>query len=418
MAVEPASIQLRREKQLFTQLSNDNGVKKGIARYHELASGWGFGHRRDLLTGALRLNRTISPEIADSLAACREIIGFHRPVEIYVRPEPMINACCMKNPTGPVLVVVSSRMIEVFTPAELRFVIGHELGHAAFDHFSIPMPVIAKIEDMGVQYVSHKTSLDLYVWCRAAELSADRVGMVCAQDPVAAASGFFKCASGLSSDRVHADLEMYSRQVESLASAPSARSEPRDDDDTLDCFSTHPYSPVRVRAAVAFSKSENYLKAIGKSTAGTQLLSDDDIDAIIERDLAMMQPSYLEEKSSNSDILKRVLFSGGITIAAAASGIDDRELEAITALLGKDYDAKRTSPETAKKDLEGRIKEAVEKTSLAERAQLVQHLTIVAAADGVVEPEEVAEMHRIATGLGVDVMVIEQTLRGAAMPMD
>src|SRR5690242_8429630 len=105
MAVNPASIQFRREKQMFTQLSDDSGVKKGIARYKELASGWGFGHRRDLLTGALRLTRSMSPEIADSLAACREIIGFSRPVEIFVRPEPVINACCMKNPTGPVLVV-------------------------------------------------------------------------------------------------------------------------------------------------------------------------------------------------------------------------------------------------------------------------------------------------------------------------
>jgi tellurite resistance protein len=415
MALSPAALQFRREKALFNQLSADNGVKKAIARIRELSSGWGFGHRRDLLTGALRLTRSMSPEIADSLAQCREIIGFDRPVEIYVRPDPMVNACCMKNPTGPVLVVVSSRMIEVFTPAELRFVIGHELGHATFDHFSIPMPHTAKIEEMGVPYVSRKTSLELYVWCRAAELSADRIGMVCAQDPQAAASGFFKCASGLSSERVKTDLETYSRQIESLASAPNARAEPRDDDDTLDCFSTHPYSPVRVRAVVAFSKSKGYLDAIGKTGAS---LSDDDIDAVIERDLAMMEPNYLEEKSSKSDVLKRVLYSAGICVAAANGKIDDRELESMAMLLGTDYDASKTTPETAKKDLDGRIKEAVEKCTLGERAQVVQHLTIIAAADGIVEPAEVSEMHRISNALGVDVMVIEQTLRGAAWPMD
>ena len=33
---------------------------------------------------------------------------------------------------------------------------------------------------------------------------------------------------------------------------------------------------------------------------------------------------------------------------------------------------------------------------LATRAQLIQHLTIIAAADGVVDPNEVGEMHRIA----------------------
>ena len=43
-------------------------------------------------------------------------------------------------------------------------------------------------------------------------------------------------------------VEAFASQVESLASAPSAAHEVRDDDDTLDCFSTHPYTPVRVRA--------------------------------------------------------------------------------------------------------------------------------------------------------------------------
>ena len=39
--------------------------------------------------------------------------------------------------------------------------------------------------------------------------------------------------------------------ADSLVSAPSARAKPREDDDTLDCFSTHPFRPLRVRAVVA-----------------------------------------------------------------------------------------------------------------------------------------------------------------------
>ena len=54
----------------------------------------------------------------------------------------------------------------------------------------------------------------------------------------------------------------------------------------------------------------------------------------------------------------------------------------------------------------------------AGRAQIVQHATIIAAADGVVEPRELDELMRIATGLAVDPQVIDQTLAGAAAPMD
>ncbi|MBK8719165.1 MAG: M48 family metallopeptidase [Deltaproteobacteria bacterium] len=270
--------------------------------------------RRQLLTGALRLTRGMAPEVADSLAHCRELLGFSAPVEVYVRPEPVFNAGAIRNPGGgPHIIVISSRLLEVFTPEELRFVIGHEMGHMAFDHFGIPMPATAAVEDMAGQMVSRYNALRLYLWCRSAEITADRVGLVCAGDPVAAASGFFKLASGLSSPRVQTDLEAYATQVESLASAPEARSKPRHDDDTLDCFSTHPYSPLRVRAVVAFSKSRTYRSLTGQGDDG---YSDDEVEAIVERDLSLMEPGYLEEKNEESTLMRRMLYCAGVSVAA------------------------------------------------------------------------------------------------------
>lgn len=412
---DPKKLQARKDRTLRDSLSTDKGVIRAVEKITQYSSGYGFGARRRLLTGALRLTRGMSPEIADALAACKEMIGYAKPIEMYVKPDPMLNAFCMKNPSGPTIVVLSSRLLEVFSPAELRFVIGHELGHASFDHFGIPMPHSAMVEDLAGTIVSRPVSLQLYIWCRAAEISADRIGLVCAQDPEAAASGFFKLASGLSSQRVKTDLEAYSKQVDSLASTPEARKEPRDDDDTLDCFSTHPYSPLRVRAVVGFSKSKTYLDAIGKASGSG--ITDDDLEAVVDRDLDMMQPSYLEEKTVQSELMRKALFLGGLTIAAASGDVDKNEMAALTALLGADYTEKLPKSEDAKKELELLIPKAKE-VPLVTRAQLIQHLTIIAAADGVVDPNEVGEMHRIAQLLGVDAQVVEQTLAGAASPMD
>jgi uncharacterized tellurite resistance protein B-like protein len=55
---------------------------------------------------------------------------------------------------------------------------------------------------------------------------------------------------------------------------------------------------------------------------------------------------------------------------------------------------------------------------LAQRAQLVQHLTIVAAADGQVSPEELHMMEDIARKLEVGPGVVHQTIRGAMHPID
>jgi hypothetical protein len=313
--------------------------------------------------------------------------------------------------------VLSSRLIEVFTPAELRFVIGHELGHLTFDHFAIPMPATAIVEDAAGVIVPRSTTLKLYLWCRAAEISADRAGLVCGKDPEAAASGFFKLASGLSSANVVPDLESYSRQVDALVSAPSARAKPREDDDTLDCFSTHPFSPLRVRAVVAFSKSRTYRKLAGLSGSGDGL-PDEEVDAIIERDFREMEPSYLEEKSPRSELLRRALFLGGLLVAEAHEGISERERQALSALLGAELMGTLPSPDAARAELKDVLARVRQDATLSERARLLQHLTLVAASDGNVAEEEFVELQRCAEALSVPVSIVDETLSAAAHPLD
>ncbi len=415
MNASMSALQARKDRLLRERLSVDSGVKRAIKKIEERSSGFGFFQRHRLLAGGLRLTRRMAPEIADALAACRELTGLQRPVEVYVKPAHDFNAFCVKNPTGPVIIALTSGLVEAFTGAELRFVLGHELGHVTFDHFGIPMPLTATIQDLGGTLVSRPKALELYVWTRSAEISADRVGLACARDAQAAATAFFKLASGLTSGRVQADVEAYASQVDSLASAPEARAELRDDDDTLDCFSTHPYSGARVRALVAFARSRAYAAAIGGGGGG---LSDDELEAIVERDLALMEPSYLEDKTRQSELMRKLLYVAGVVVAAANGEVAQVEVDALRALLGADQTLGQIDVDKARLELDAAAAAAVKEVGLAGRAQLVQHLTIVAAADGVVDDVEMHEMHRIAGLLGVDGQVVAQTLAGAAAPMD
>jgi Zn-dependent protease with chaperone function/tellurite resistance protein len=414
MRIDPRQFQVRREQQLRDEVMQDFGVRKALAKLREWRGGKGYGYRRNLLSSTLRLTRSMSPEIADTVAQCKEMLGYESPVEVYVTPEHQFNATCYREVKGPTILTLSSRLLEAFTPAELRFVIGHELGHAVFDHYGLPMPITATIEELGIPFVSRPTSLRLYAWCRSAELSADRIGLLCAGDPEAAASGFFKLASGMASERVRPDLATFARQVESLASAPEAR-EKEYDEDTLGCFSTHPYNPVRVRAVWAFSRSEPYLQALGRSTDSAWQL--EDVEQVIERDLQLMEPSYLEEKNETSDTLRRLLYTAGIAVANASGGVEPSELEALGRLLGSDHaDAPADVPKLLG-DLDGRIQAALE-VPLRNRAQLIQHLTIVAAADGSVSDDELHVMEDIARRLEVGAQVVHQTIRGAMHPID
>lgn len=414
MRIDPLQFQVRREQQLREEIVQDFGVRKALARIRELRGGKGYGYRRNLLSSTLRLTRSMSPEIADTVAECKAMLGYESPVEVYVTPEHQFNATCYRELKGPTVLTLSSRLLEAFTPAELRFVIGHELGHAAFDHYGLPMPLTATLEELGIPFVSRVVSLKLYAWCRSAELSADRIGLLCAGDPEAAASGFFKLASGMASPRVRPDLATFARQVESLVSAPEAR-EKEYDEDTLDCFSTHPYNPVRVRAVWAFSRSEPYLQALGKATDAAWSL--EDVEQLVDRDMQLMEPTYLEEKNQSSDTLRRLLYTAGIAVAAASGGVETSELEALGRLLGTDHADLPSDVPKLLGDLDGRIKDALE-VPLRSRAQLVQHLTIIAAADGSVSDEELHVMEEIARKLEVGMAVVHQTIRGAMHPID
>jgi uncharacterized tellurite resistance protein B-like protein len=410
----PELLRTRRERSLAEELGAESDVAYALKKVEERYGGYGFIGRRSLLTGALRLTRSMAPEIADTLLHCKRILGYDRAVEVYVRADAEFRASAMRCDGSPDVIALSSRVLEVFAPDELRFVIGHELGHLVLDHFRLPMPSLAKIEDMAGPMVSRKNALKLFLWARAAEHSADRAGLVCAGDPESAARGFFKLASGLSSSRVKADLEAYSRQVESLASAPVARQKPRDDDDTLDCFSTHPYSPLRVRAVVAFSRSDRYKELTGFGPGDLAL---DGVEDIVERDLSLMEPGYLEEKGEDAQALRRLLYCAAVSVAAADGDLHETEVKAVRRLVGHEEMWAGVDIAAARTELEQKLDGALAQP-MARRAQLVQHLTIVAAADGQVSPEELAEIGRIAVRLSVGPTVVEQTLEASAHPLD
>ncbi|HEY5923227.1 MAG TPA: M48 family metallopeptidase [Kofleriaceae bacterium] len=414
-AAAASDVQSRRDRMLRDELVEDWGVKHALKKIDKLTSGYGLRTRRNLLTGALRLTKSIAPDAYRSLAMCREVLGYDKPVELYVKPDPMVQAFCARSVSGPIIIGLSSRLLETFSDAELRFVLGHELGHAVFDHFAIPMPATATLEDVGGKFVSRPVSLKLYLWCRAAEVTADRAGVVCAGAVDPAAHALLKIASGLGTDVIKPDLNAFASQIDALHAAPAALADERDEERVLDCFDTHPYSPLRVRALLAFARSQPFQRATGKGTDG---IDADELERLVEHDLSVMEPSYLEDRGETPELMRRVLFCAGVCVAAANGEIAPTELRALRALLGaKNVDIPEQL-DSIRKELDDKLVEAKDKIPFAGRAQIVQHATIVAAADGVVEQTELDELTKIAQALGVDPQVIDHTLAGAAAPMD
>ena len=125
-------------------------------------------------------------DVSKMIEECAKILDVDVPT-VMVQQNPVANAYVTKL-ENPILVLTSG-LLEVFKehPEELRFVIGHELGHIKCDHVKahtigrIVMGLVMKGEsgDVASHVVTPFLVCRLFEWVRQSELSADRAGMVC-----------------------------------------------------------------------------------------------------------------------------------------------------------------------------------------------------------------------------------------------
>ena len=114
----------------------------------------------------------MAPDIAMMADECIEMLGVKLPLELYVYSSPQFNAACFKPENERLYVMFSSSLLEGFTSSELKFVMGHELGHHVYDHHAIPIGYLLR----GNQRPDPQLALELFAWSRYAEISADRAG--------------------------------------------------------------------------------------------------------------------------------------------------------------------------------------------------------------------------------------------------
>ncbi|WP_375764970.1 M48 family metallopeptidase [Archangium gephyra] len=376
--VNPSIFQSALDRRLRDELLSSEDTQQALRRVAEAPGGFGFvTRRRQLLSNAFKLTRPVAPRVLDALAACKEVLGHEGPVDVFINPDPMLRAAAVYAPPDTPAIVLSSRLLEVFQEAELRFILGHELGHLAFEHFTLPLPATAIAWDEPGRCVSPATALGLYRWNRAAEASADRAGLLCARELEASASVLLARVSGWTSGSVKSELQAAVRHVDALLSDPSARERRSEDEEALGGFRAHAFSPWRVRALAAFSKTRTFLKSAGHY-ASEEGLSDEEADTLLAWELRELDPSYME-KFEHPELLKLALTS--------------RKLLPV-------------------------LEQKLQGAPLSERARLVQHLTLQTAPDGVVDNEGFLALRQVAGALSVPSWLIDEALRGASNPLD
>jgi hypothetical protein len=203
---------------------------------------------------SLKVQPELLPDFYDLCQEVKNKLNFTEKVDFYITGDATVNAFSLaaEGEGEPHIVNVNSALFDLMTEDELRFVIGHELGHLVNKDTAL-----ARL----IQFVFPQNSnipVSLFYKIRLheqlAELVADRYGFMATDDMDVCVTAFFKMASGL-------DLTKMNVSIDALIADNNRR---------LDYFlkdkgisrASHPVNPIRVQALNLFAnaKSEEELK--------------------------------------------------------------------------------------------------------------------------------------------------------------
>ena len=179
---------------------------------------------------SVEINKNLTPNIEISFQNVCERLNLDRNViQAFVNNSHEVQAACYYVDENRCLVRISSALINLLESTELEFVIGHELGHFLLQH--------------APNATSQETA-EYFVFQRAKEISADRIGLIGCGSLNPAVTALVKTASGLNSDHIQVSLEYYLDQLNQIVTPSSGES----------LFSTHPSMLIRTYAINEFAK--------------------------------------------------------------------------------------------------------------------------------------------------------------------
>lgn len=396
ISMNPQSIRAQRDRELFERLAQEPQVVEVNRQIERHEREGPLGTRRRLLATSVKLSEAMAPELSRIARECMEVLDVTLPTELYAYNSPQFNAACVKPEEGKLFIMFSSSLLDAFDEQELRFVMGHELGHFVFRHHDLPIGYLLR----GQPPVGPQLALQLTSWSRFAEFSADRAGAVCVNNFEAVSRALFKLASGVTGSFVNFRLEDFLQQVDEMRYEDvEVGNQPA----PQDWFMTHPFSPLRVKALQAFHRSE-LMQDAGVPAA--------DLELGIEGLMALMEPSYLMARTEGDKAMRHMLFAGALAVANADGKISALEIEAFEKFFGENEYNDTLDIDRLTERLPVRAGHVVNSTSAPKRMQLVRDLCVMARAEGKTHPAALQQLREIAGLLQVPELFVEQSLSG------
>ena len=231
--------------EIISKINKEAKVEKSGNYYKYLLEGHSF-----------KLGKVLLPELYKPFMDVCEALNFTEPIEFYISNAPDFNASASSSQEEgePHLVNFNSGLVNALDEDELRFVIGHELGHIISKNIDIKGIIEFVFPDFqGIPLILYNK---IALWDKLSELTADRYGLIACGDPNKCVSAFFKMSSGLSLTRFNLNFKIFLQENEKLLESFKK-------ENTINVAS-HPMNPIRIKALQNFSNSTLYKSIVEK----------------------------------------------------------------------------------------------------------------------------------------------------------
>ncbi len=152
--------------------------------------------RLTYLAGAVKVSERQFPHVYELVRDGAYILDLPEVPDVFVTQNPLVNAMALGRDKP--FVVITTGMINLYDPEELRWVIGHELGHILSGH-AVYRTMLLWLLQLASRIAWTPIGLGLSAiiwgleeWFRKSELSCDRAGLLAGQDVDAARRALMK----------------------------------------------------------------------------------------------------------------------------------------------------------------------------------------------------------------------------------
>ena len=308
--LSPEDYSLPLEKSLSEQIYNalQGNIVEQIANIAKVQNP--INDYRSILEGhSFKVEEGTLPHYYNMFHEIKEKLCFEGDIDFYITGDSSVNAfsICSMNPEEPNIINVNSSLIELMTDNELRFVVGHEMGHLINGNTKLTR--LINFVYPGDAEAPVTLQYKIRLWGQLNELIADRYGFLAMPDINVCISAFFKMASGL-------DFEKMKVNIDKFIEENRKRLDFFRNDKGLN-FDVHPVNPIRVEALFDFSRSV-FFKKCGTSRKKLQEEMDDLISILLR-----VRNSELDSHMAD------FIASAGLMMATSDEGATNEEIEVI-----------------------------------------------------------------------------------------